>query len=79
MDKELIYASFITHNAMGDEVNVADALLTIANSIYRLAEATDRLGVGTVGGDRIAPTNMGAIELLASEVRALGNKFPHRD
>lgn len=52
-----------------DERNVVDALFAIANSIEKLASAVNRLGTND------AATNMGAIELLAMEVKNAGESI----
>ena len=53
-----------------EPANVVDGLYAIARGLHAVAASVDRLG--TNGAD----TNMGAIELLASEVRALRNREP---
>jgi hypothetical protein len=50
----------------GEPANVVDALYVIGRGIHRLATAVEKLGLNE------ANTSMGAVELLAKEVRGLG-------
>jgi hypothetical protein len=49
----------------GEEVNIVDALFAIAGAIQDLAASVNRLGLND------AATPMGAVEMLAEEVKGL--------
>ena len=53
----------------GENANIVDSLGSIARAISEVSRSLDRLGVGN------ASTNMGAIELLAKEVKGLGENL----
>jgi len=49
--------------------NIVDAIYHLSFSVQENAKAIERLGFGILGDGEVAPTTMGAIELLAKEVK----------
>lgn len=58
---------FIAHNFMGDEVNITDILMDILSYLGKINRNIERLGLGD------AVSEFGAIELLAKEVKKIGD------
>ncbi len=65
---EMLERAFVSPNKSdrnGEEANMVDGLFAISRSLKEVAKSIDRLGLND------ANTQMGAIELLAKEVKDL--------
>ena len=67
---------FISPNELDrnmEPANVVDGLFAIARSISKVADSLNKLGLSS------ASTEMGAIELLSSEIKRIGDIMSDRD